>query len=212
MTNSIPPDRLDATTNSEHIGLDGRRLSAMAWVTGTLGRVREVASSVSLAAMNARVIASRAGSTAMTFVPITQAVDALARDVDRVVSRIEKSAVHAAEGAARAYIYEQRARHFALARKRLGDQPALNAAAQRFEHLVNTFGDSFRASGEVLVRELDKVDALLRASLTLSTLSRIEAARVATHRKELASIGEAIDLAAGAIRSAVSECRARLAT
>lgn len=208
----LPPTIIhDRSTVTPHTDIDGRRLSAMAWITGTLRRVHEVAASVSLAAMNARVIAARAGASAVTFVPITHAVDVLARDVGQVVGRIEKSAVTAAQSAARAYIVKLRAERFVDVRRRLGnDDGRVLSAAWRFNELVETHARSLRANGDSLLRELDRVDALLRASLTLSTLSRVEAARAATHRLELAAIGDSIDQAAETIRSAVVECRERL--
>lgn len=191
--------------------VEGDILAAMAWVTGTLRRVHEVATSVSLAALNARVIAARAGAEAMGFVPITHSVDALARDVDQSISRIERTAVKSAQAAALAFIVSQRARRFETANARLGVANAtLEQAGLRFAEAVATRSSALRIASGALLRDLDRVDALLRASLTLSTLSRIEASRARSHRVELAAIGTAIDQAADAIRKATTDCRTRL--
>ncbi|MFO0744450.1 MAG: hypothetical protein U1F43_02105 [Myxococcota bacterium] len=185
----------------------------MAWVTGTLRRVHEVASSVSLAALNARVIAARAGAAAMGFVPITHSVDGLARDVDQSVTRIERTAVRAAQCAALAYIVAERAGRFESGFRRLeSPDPSLDDASRRFAEIVANKTAALRSTSTALMRDLDRVDALLRSSLTLSTLSRIEASRAQSHRSELAAIGDAIDEAAEVIRKATTECRARLST
>ena len=130
-----------------------------ATIAAGLGRVRSIASDLSVAAINAKVIALRAGSQAAGFRPITQFIDQTARATAELGNEIQLST----QAAARAAVSERRAdetvRRLRRARVSAGSSaPSLDTVIERCETSRIAHSESVSRSIHTIEVLLDEID------------------------------------------------------
>lgn len=185
-----------------------------ATISARLHDVIRLAEDISIAAMNAKTIAARAGDQARGFGPITDFIDDLARNATRLARRVSAESETLSRITAQRYRAYHADRRLAVVGAQAADldnfislAPAIERERAEVARLARAFADSQRE----LLSCLDEIDSIVRATHMIAITSRIEASNTAIHRDSLRAIAESVAASAEAIRAAVQDCRLRLA-
>lgn len=185
---------------------------SIATIAVDLGRVRTIASDLSVAAINAKVIALRAGSHAAGFRPITQFIDQTARAAAELGNEIQLGT----QAAARAAVSERRADE-ALRRLRRaragadsGGAPSLDAVIERCETARIACSESISRSIRTIEVLLDEIDARVRAISVIAVQSRVEAQQAGTFSVNLEVVAASMSGSAEQIKTIVRQSRREL--
>ena len=183
-----------------------------ATIAAALGRVRSIASDLSVAAINAKVIAFRAGSQAAGFRPITQFIDQTARAAATLGYEIELCT----QSAARAAVSERRVaetvRRLRRAKvcARSGDAASLDAVIERCETARITHSESVSRSIRTIEVLLDEIDARIRSISVIAVQSRVEAQQAGTFSVNLEVVAASMSGSAEQIKAIVRQSRREL--
>jgi hypothetical protein len=173
-----------------------------------LGQVRRIARELSLAAINAKVIALRAGSQAAGFRPITDFIDETARATAKLGNAIEAGTL----AASRSAVSERRAGE-ALTRLRRaavgagGGAKSLEAVIERCDAARNALSESVTRSIRTLDTLLDEIDAHMRSISVITVQSRVEARQAGTYRVDLEAVAASMSGAAQQVTAIVQQSR-----
>lgn len=181
---------------------------SVATVAAGLGQVRRIARELSLAAINAKVIALRAGSQAAGFRPITDFIDETARATAKLGNAIESGTL----AASRAAVSERRAAE-ALRRLRRATAGAgsgakcLEAVIERCDEQRAALSDSVTRSIRTLDGLLDDIDAHMRSISVITVQSRVEARAAGNYRVDLEAVAASMSSAADQVTTIVQQSR-----
>jgi hypothetical protein len=181
---------------------------SVATVAAGLGQVRRIARELSLAAINAKVIALRAGSQAAGFRPITDFIDETARATAKLGDAIESGTL----GASRSAVSERRATE-ALRRLRRATAGAgsgaksLEAVIERCDAARAVLSDSVTRSIRTLDNLLDEIDQHMRSISVITVQSRVEARQAGTYRVDLEAVAASMSGAAQQVTAIVQQSR-----
>ena len=180
---------------------------SVASVAASLGQVRRIARELSLAAINAKVIALRAGSQAAGFRPITDFIDETARATAKLGNAIESGTL----AASRSAVSERRA---AEALRRLRRANVGGNGAKSLENVIErcdaariALSDSVTRSIRTLDNLLDEIDAHMRSISVITVQSRVEARQAGTYRVDLEAVAASMSGAAEQVTAIVQQSR-----
>lgn len=183
-------------------------------VSARLNSILDEASSISLEAMNAKVLVARAGDNARTFKPITDFMVALANDTIQTVREINRVAIRVAN------ISLQDMRGRSTLRRIQAKLPVIEAA--RFGQTVLPVLDEIEEEARISDRELrdavktlvsllSEIDQKMRAALVVTGTTRIEAAVSGTdYQTHFLAVAGNLERASSEIRSCVALCQKQL--
>jgi hypothetical protein len=181
---------------------------SVATVAAGLGQVRRIARELSLAAINAKVIALRAGSQAAGFRPITDFIDETARATAKLGNAIEAGTL----AASRSAVSERRAAE-ALTRLRRATVGAgsgaksLEAVIERCDAARSALSESVTRSIRTLDTLLDEIDAHMRSISVITVQSRVEARQAGMYRVDLEAVATSMSGAAQQVTAIVQQSR-----
>jgi hypothetical protein len=181
---------------------------SVATVAAGLGQVRRIARELSLAAINAKVIALRAGSQAAGFRPITDFIDETARATAKLGNAIESGTL----AASRSAVSERRAAD-ALRRLRRANVgtgsgvKSLEAVIERCDKARTVLSDSVTRSIRTLDNLLDEIDAHMRSISVITVQSRVEARQAGAYRVDLEAVAASMSGAAEQVTAIVQQSR-----
>jgi hypothetical protein len=181
---------------------------SVATVAAGLGQVRRIARELSLAAINAKVIALRAGSQAAGFRPITDFIDETARATAKLGNAIESGTL----AASRSAVSERRATEALLRLRRANVGSAngaksLGAVIERCDAARVALGDTVTRSIRTLDNLLDEIDAHMRSISVITVQSRVEARQAGTYRVDLEAVAASMSAAAEQVTAIVQRSR-----
>lgn len=178
---------------------------------GALGRVKQTAAELSLAAKNAKAIAYRAGTAAVGFKPLTDYIDEMGRTTARLVTEISREALTVARQA----VDDQRLQE-ALVRLQRGRDQILTPqeGLDRAIASVRSDVEAARANSarglRRLLELLDDISHTMRAAGVISTRARVEATQAGIHEDSLRMVADKVERAAGEIRTIIARCERQL--
>lgn len=178
---------------------------------GALGRVKQTAAELSLAAKNAKAIAYRAGTAAVGFKPLTDYIDEMGRTTARLVTEISREAL----AVARQAVDDQRLQEALVRLQRGRDQIATpQDGLDRVIAKVRADVDTARATSarglRRLLELLDDISHTMRAAGVISTRARVEATQAGIHEDSLRMVADKVERAAGEIRTIIGRCERQL--
>jgi hypothetical protein len=181
---------------------------SVATVAAGLGQVRRIARELSLAAINAKVIALRAGSQAAGFRPITDFIDETARATAKLGNAIELGTL----AASRSAVSERRAAEalVRLRRAAAGDgsgEKSLAEVIERCDAARVALSDSVTRSIRTLDDLLEEIDAHMRSIAVITVQSRVEARQAGTYRVDLEAVATSMSGAAEQVTAIVRKSR-----
>jgi hypothetical protein len=181
---------------------------SVATAAGRLGQVCQIARELSLAAINANVIALRAGSQAAGFRPITDFIDETAKATAKLGNAIEKGMLNASRSA----VAERRASEAvrllrrAAASAQSGSEP-LSDVIGRCEKARIMLSQSVTRSMRALDALLEEIDAHMRSIAVITVQSRVEARRAGAYRDDLEAVASSMSRAAEQVTAVVQQSR-----
>jgi hypothetical protein len=180
----------------------------VATVAAGLGRVRLIARELSLAAINAQVIALRAGSQAAGFRPITDFIDETAQATAKLVNGIESGTLSVSRSA----VAERRAAEALrrLQRAAVGagrGAQSLGVVIERCDTAQTALSESVVRSVRALIGQLDEIDAHMRSISVIAVLSLVEAGQAGIYRVDLAAVASTMSGAAQQVTAIVERSR-----
>jgi hypothetical protein len=180
----------------------------VATVAAGLGRVRLIARELSLAAINAQVIALRAGSQAAGFRPITDFIDETAQATAKLVNGIESGTLTVSRSA----VAERRAAEALrrLQRAAVGagrGAQSLGVVIERCDTAQTALSESVVRSVRALIGQLDEIDAHMRSISVIAVLSLVEAGQAGIYRVDLAAVASTMSGAAQQVTAIVERSR-----
>jgi hypothetical protein len=170
--------------------------------------VRHIARELSVAAINAKIIALRAGSQAAGFRPITDFIDETARATEQLGKAIELGTLTASRSA----VAERRAAD-ALRRLRRaaagagGNEKSLDAVIDRCDAARTAIGESVTRSIRTLDGLLEEINAHMRSISVITVQSRVEAQQAGSYRVNLEAIAASMSGAAEKVTVIVQQSR-----
>ena len=181
---------------------------SVATVAAGLGQVRRIARELSLAAINAKVIALRAGSQAAGFRPITDFIDETARATAKLGNAIESGTL----AASRSAVAERRAADALLRLRRANvgggnGVKSLKAVIERCDAARVALSDSVTRSIRKLDNLLDEIDAHMRSISVITVQSRVEARQAGAYRVDLEAVAASMSGAAEQVTAIVQQSR-----
>lgn len=183
---------------------------SVATVAAGLGQVRRIARELSLAAINAKVIALRAGSQAAGFRPITDFIDETARATAKLGIAIESGTL----AASRSAVSERRAADALLRLRRANvggeNQKSLEAVIERCDVARVALSNSVTRSIRALDNLLNEIDAHMRSISVITVQSRVEARQAGTYRVDLEAVAASMSGAAEQVTAIVQQSRREL--
>lgn len=142
--------------------------------------VNQIAWETSLAAINAKIIAARAGESARGFQPINDFIGEVAKDTMGIVDTIGKQSIHVSRLASKHLILSNTARAFlrAAERGRVSQfVDGIHKRSKRLQSLMEELNDTIAERVKDLNRELGMLDQHMKASEAVVSVCRIEATR-----------------------------------
>jgi hypothetical protein len=184
---------------------------SIASVAAGLGRVRRIARELSLAAINAKVIALRAGSQAAGFRPITDFIDETARATAKLGNAIESGTLTASRSA----VAERRAGDALVRLRRATDgagsgAESLKAVIDRCETARVALSESVTRSVRELDILLDEIDSHMRSISVITVQSRVEARQAGAYRVDLEAVATSMSRAAEQVTEIIGHSRREL--
>jgi hypothetical protein len=181
---------------------------SVATVAASLGQVRRIARELSLAAINAKVIALRAGSQAAGFRPITDFIDETARATAKLGNAIEAGTL----AVSRSAVSERRSAEALrrLRRAATGSGSAaksLDAVIERCDAARIVLSESVTRSIRSLDNLLDEIDAHMRSISVITVQSRVEARQAGAYRVDLEAVAASMSGAAEQVTAIVQQSR-----
>jgi hypothetical protein len=170
--------------------------------------VRRIASELSLAAVNAKVISVRAGTQAAGFRPITDFIDEAARATEKLGNALEAGTLAVSRSAVserRAADALRRLRRAAAGASR--DETSLEAVIDRCDAARTAISKSMTRSIRTLDGLLDQISAHMMCISVITVQSRIEARQAGTYRPNLEAIAASMSSAAEQVTAIVQQSR-----
>lgn len=172
------------------------------------------AHSISLEAMNAKVLVSRAGEKARTFIPVTDFMIELARDTTQLVGEINNASISVSRISLR-QLRTGRALNRILKKlpqiheARYG--ASVDLAVQRISDEIRSYHDDLRNKVHALEALLLEIEQKMRAAQVLSGTTRMEAAAAGSdYQAHFHAVAENLEQSSKAIRDCVIYCRKRI--
>ncbi len=170
--------------------------------------MRRIARELSLAAINAKVIALRAGSQAAGFRPITDFIDETARATAKLGNAIEAGTL----AVSRSAVSERRSAEALrrLRRAATGSGSAaksLDAVIERCDAARIVLSESVTRSIRSLDNLLDEIDAHMRSISVITVQSRVEARQAGAYRVDLEAVAASMSGAAEQVTAIVQQSR-----
>ncbi len=184
---------------------------SVASVAASLGEVRSIAGELLLAAINAKVIALRAGSEAAGFQPITDFIDQTSRATAKLGDAIESGT----QAASRLAVSERRAtKALHLLRRALDDTmlgaPSLRVVIARCDAQRIALGESVDACVGSLDDLLKEIGKRMQSISIITVQSRVEAQQAGAHRANLETVAGSMSAAAEQVMAIVRQSRRHL--
>ncbi len=181
---------------------------SVATVAASLGEVRSIAGELLLAAINAKVIALRAGSEAAGFQPITDFID----QTSRVTAKLGDAIESGTQVASHLAVSERRANRALLRLNRALDEtaiggPSLRVVIARCVAKRIALGESVEASVGALDGLLKEIGKRMRSISIITVQSRVEAQQAGAHRADLEAVAGSMSAAAEQVIAIVRQSR-----
>ena len=182
---------------------------AAALVSVQLAGVMETAKSMSLAAKNANVIATRAGEQAVGFQAITDFIDELANNTMFLVKTINEIALEASITAVEKLHAQDALSRMKQARQNTLDARYISSLDPIIDRqTVNTkqhnehFNDNIRA----LAVAIEDIRLQMRSAGVITSSCRVEAAQLGGYRLSLEAVADKVETASETIKTTLNRC------
>lgn len=183
-------------------------------VAARLNEILLDAHSISIEAMNAKVLVSRAGEKARTFIPVTDFMIELARETTHLVGEINRAALMVSRISLKQLRTGRALSRIMVKLPQIHDArygPSVDSAVNRISDEIKGYRDDLRNKTHFLEALLLEIEQKMRAAQVLSGTTRMEAAAAgADYRAHFHAVAENLEQSSKAIRNCVVFCRKKI--